>query len=119
MRVFKYMENNNEMRDVAFGRLDCQADDDVPQKVIENISNVVELDAVPKKLSDYSEAEIESFSRFVLYSDIKKIRLIFIVTFLNWPDKEITQFWAIKNIIHINIHCLSVPDQRAHCKSQN
>ena len=66
MRVFKYMENNSEMRDVAFGRLDCYADADVPQKIIENISNVVELNAVPKKLSDYSEAEIESFSRFVL-----------------------------------------------------
>ena len=65
MRVFKYMENNSEMRDVAFGRLDCYADADVPQKIIENISNVVELNAVPKKLSDYSEAEIESFSRFV------------------------------------------------------
>jgi hypothetical protein len=50
MRVFKYMENLNEVRDVAFGRLNCYADDDVPVKMIENISNVVELDAVPKKL---------------------------------------------------------------------
>ena len=47
MRVFKYMENNSEVCDVAFGRLDCYADADVPQEVIENISNVVELDDVP------------------------------------------------------------------------
>ena len=64
MRVFKYMENLNEVRDVAFGRLNCYADDDVPVKVIENISNVVELDAVPKKLSDYTHEEVESFSRY-------------------------------------------------------
>jgi len=63
MRVFKYMENNDEVRDVAFGRLNCFADDDVPAKMIENISNVVQLDAVPKKLSDYSQQEVESFSR--------------------------------------------------------
>lgn len=59
------MENNSEPRDISFGRLNCYCDDDVPQEIIENISNVVELDAIPKKLCDYSEAEIESFSRLV------------------------------------------------------
>ena len=71
MRLFKYMENNSEPRDIAFGRLDCYMDDDVPQEIIENISNVIELDAIPKKLCDYSEAEIESFSRLALHYKTK------------------------------------------------
>ena len=63
MRLFKYKEDNSEPRDIAFGRLNCYADDDVPQSMIENISSVIELDAVPKKLNEYSEEEIDAFSR--------------------------------------------------------
>ena len=45
---------------MAMGRLNTFADDDVPQEMIENISNVIEL-PVTKKLSDYSKDEIQNF----------------------------------------------------------
>ena len=76
------------------GRLNTFADDDVPQEMIENISNVIEL-PVTKKLSDYTEAEIENFppiaqenSEARLYDADVKARYNHVMTMLERAGPE-------------------------------
>ena len=56
-------EWKNTPKDIAFGRLNVFADDDVPDEIVGNISNVIDPGAVPKRLSEYSQEEIDSFPK--------------------------------------------------------
>ena len=87
-------EGFNKTHDIAMGRLNTFADDDVPQEMIENISNVIEL-PVTKKLSDYTEAEIENFPQIAqensearLYDADVKARYNHVMTMLERAGPE-------------------------------
>ena len=84
----------DKTHDMAMGRLNTFADDDVPQEMIENISNVIEL-PVTKKLSDYSKDEIENFPQIAqensdarLYDADVKARYNHVMTMLDRAGPE-------------------------------
>jgi len=62
-------EWKNTPKDISFGRLNVFPDEDVPEEIIGNISNIMKLDPVPKKLSEYSDEEIESFPKIFQESE--------------------------------------------------
>merc|ERR1712137_789444 len=95
-RTLESLENKgfDKTHDIAMGRLNTFADDDVPQEMIENISNVIEL-PVAKKLSDYSEDEIENFPQIAnensearLYDADVKARYNHVMTMLERAGPE-------------------------------
>jgi len=61
MRVFEHGNDNGGPRDMAFGRLKVFQDDDVPLELMENISNVIDLGGVTKRLDEYTDEELSSF----------------------------------------------------------
>ena len=99
MKTFGYMQDNQGPRDISFGRLNVFADEDVPQSMIENISNVIELEGAPKKFSEYTEEEVKDFSR--LFGNSEGIMthmnvyafclLVEICTTLSWNKKNFSK----------------------------
>jgi len=61
----KLLGKQGSDRDASFGRCFTFADRNVPQDILENISEIPDLPPVSKKLSEYSEAERNAFPRLL------------------------------------------------------
>ena len=103
---------------MAMGRLNTFADDDVPQEMIQNISNVIELPVI-KKLSDYSKDEIENFPQIAeensearLYDADVQARYNHVMTMLDraGPEGSLQEQEFMKDLFNSSENLLRRPN---------